>query len=167
MIEHRMTFKPESLYEDLKSAKEVAQLLKKTRSDSGITIAQAAEATKIRKLWLNYMEVGEFDKLPGRVYAIGFSRTYASYLGLDPSFIVKALQTSPDFFQEGDIILMSHQSEKNKILTPKVTVLISLILVSLIVFAFSYFMKQEILEDNTDSPVPTVQETELDDDLAD
>jgi cytoskeleton protein RodZ len=62
---------------------------KKTRSHAGLTIEQASEDTKIRKLWLNYMEMGEFDKLPGRVYAIGFSRTYATYLGLDPSFIVK------------------------------------------------------------------------------
>ncbi|HCU06922.1 MAG TPA: hypothetical protein DIC42_05025 [Holosporales bacterium] len=167
MIEHGMTFKPDTLYEDLKSANEVAQLFKKTRSDSGITIEKAADDTKIRKLWLHCMEMGEFDKLPGRVYAIGFSRTYATYLGLDPSFIVKTLQTSADFFQEGNNILISSQRENNKILTPKVTVIISLILVSFIVFAFSYFMKNDTPESNTHEVVSTAQETELDDDLAD
>jgi cytoskeleton protein RodZ len=167
MIEHRMTFKPDPLYEDLKSAHEVAQLFKKIRSNSGITIQQAADETKIRKLWLNYIETGEFDKLPGRVYAIGFSRTYATYLGLDPSLIVKTLQTSADFFHEDDDLFIAPHKEKNKLLTPKITVIISLILVGLIVFSFSYLMQNETLENNTHEVTPLLQEADFDDDLTD
>jgi hypothetical protein len=40
--------------------------------------------TKIRVKYLAAMEQGEFSELPADVYARGFLRNYASYLGLDP-----------------------------------------------------------------------------------
>ena len=171
MIEHTMTFQPDTLYEDLKSANDVAQLLKKTRSDLGITIAKAAGETKIRKVWLNAIETGDFNKLPGTVYAIGFSRTYATYLELDSDIIVKTLQTSSDFFQQNREVLSLPQDDDERILTPKVTVVASLVLVCSIIFAFSYFMKKDMLiEDNKTSEIPSgpqAQSSELDDDLTD
>ena len=40
--------------------------------------------TKIRMKYLTAMEQGDFAELPADVYARGFLRNYASYLGLDP-----------------------------------------------------------------------------------
>ncbi len=164
-----MTFKPDTIYDNLKSAHDVAKLFKKTRSDLGITVEKAADETKIRKVWLNSIETGDFDKLPGTVYAIGFSRTYATYLGLAPDIIVKTLQTSADFFQPHQDVLTLSQDEDEKILTPKVTVVASLILVCSIIIAFTYFMKKDMLiEDNkTNDTILPSQATELDDDLTD
>ena len=169
MIEHTMTLQPDTIYDNLKSASDVAQLFKKTRSDLGITIEKASSETKIRKAWLICIETGTFDKLPGTVYAIGFSRTYATYLNLDPDIIVKALQTSSDFFQQNQETLSLPQDEK--ILTPKVTVVASLILVCSIIFAFSYFMKKHVSTEYTQvteaSSSSQNQSNELDDDLID
>ena len=171
MIDCTMTFQPETIYQDLKSANDVAKLLEKTRSNLGITIEKASDETKIRKVWLNCIETGNFDKLPGTVYAIGFSRTYATYLGLAPDIIVKTLQTSTDFFQQQKEVLSVPQNEK--ILTPKVTFFISLILVFSIIFGFSYFMNKNISSEgyktteNSSTPRSQAQMHELDDDFTD
>jgi hypothetical protein len=45
--------------------------------------------------------------------------------------------------------------------------MISLILIGLILFSFSYFMNNKALEDHTDEVVQESQETELDDALVD
>ena len=165
MIENMMTLQPDILYEDLKSASEVAQLFKKTRSDLGLTISQVSDDTKIRKVWLNCMETGKFDKLPGVVYAIGFSRTYATYLGLNPDVVVKILQSSADFYgQQGGTATPLVSDKESSILTPKLTVAISVVLVFSIVFALSYFMKQKQVTPNIE-PTSASQSTEFDDDL--
>ena len=57
-------------------------LLKLTRENLGHSISDAASATKISSKFLLDMEKGEFSKLGERPYAIGFTKTYAKYLGL-------------------------------------------------------------------------------------
>ena len=61
---------------------EIGSLLRITREELGRTIADAASATKISSKFLLDMEKGEFSKLGERPYAIGFTKTYAKYLGL-------------------------------------------------------------------------------------
>ena len=39
----------------------------------------------IRQQYLEALEAGRINELPGNAYALGFLRTYASALGLDPN----------------------------------------------------------------------------------
>ena len=48
------------------------------------TVDDAARVLKIRRAMLAALEQGNFDFLPGGAVNIGFIRTYAGYLGLDP-----------------------------------------------------------------------------------
>ena len=57
-------------------------LLQLTRENLGRTIPDAASATKISSRFLLNMEKGEFSKLGEKIYVIGFTKTYAKYLGL-------------------------------------------------------------------------------------
>lgn len=61
----------------------IGESLRSTREAKGISLEQAEEDTKIRKRYLQALEDGEYDVIPGRVYAKGFLRNYATYLGLD------------------------------------------------------------------------------------
>lgn len=61
----------------------IGESLRSTREAKGISLEQAEEDTKIRKRYLQALEDGEYDVIPGRVYAKGFLRNYANYLGLD------------------------------------------------------------------------------------
>src|SRR5215472_5383506 len=61
----------------------VGQLLRETRESYGSDIPRVAAALRIRAAYLEAIENGRYDHLPGAVYALGFVRAYAVHLGLD------------------------------------------------------------------------------------
>ena len=67
----------------------VADLLRHAREDFGQSLRNVAEVLRIRPAYLEALESGEFDQLPGTTYAVGFLRTYADYLGLDGEEMVE------------------------------------------------------------------------------
>lgn len=58
-------------------------LLRRARLEAQLTIKQVAAKTRITQRHLSLIEDGDFEGLPGRTYAIGFSRSYAKAIGLD------------------------------------------------------------------------------------
>lgn len=62
--------------------------LREARAAQGLTLAQVAAETRIPQRHLETIEAGRFASLPGRTYAVGFTRTYAKLVGLDPDAIV-------------------------------------------------------------------------------
>lgn len=70
---------------DLDSYKDmsVGDILRKTREYYGQSLAEVEGSLNIRRSQLDALEKLNLDKLPGRVYAIGFVRSYSEYLGLD------------------------------------------------------------------------------------
>jgi len=66
-------------YKDLS----VGQILQRCREQQNKSLPQAAQELCIRVEHLQALEQDNSEQLPGRVYAIGFVRTYAEYLGLD------------------------------------------------------------------------------------
>ena len=63
--------------------------LRDARLHRGAELADVAMALRIRRLHIEAIEEGRFADLPGRVYAIGFLRAYASHMGLDPALVVE------------------------------------------------------------------------------
>ncbi len=61
----------------------VGEILRKTREHYGQTIYDVERNINIRAPQLVALEQGNHDLIPGRVYAIGFVRSYSEYLGLD------------------------------------------------------------------------------------
>lgn len=70
-------------------AVEFGAALRQTRLASGREIGDIARHLRIRQNFLEAIEAGRFDDLPGPTYAIGFVRAYADYLGLDQDEVVK------------------------------------------------------------------------------
>jgi cytoskeletal protein RodZ len=68
---------------------QLGRLLRDTRESRGIDLDRAERDTKIRARYLHALERGDYRDLPGGVYASGFLRNYAAYLGLDPDAIVE------------------------------------------------------------------------------
>jgi cytoskeleton protein RodZ len=54
------------------------------RERVGWSVQDMASALRIRRVYLEALETGRIDELPGNTYALGFLRTYATALGLDP-----------------------------------------------------------------------------------
>ena len=57
--------------------------LRLQREQMGVTLQQAAEDTRIREKFLQAIESGDYQSLPGTVYTKGFLRNYAGYLNLE------------------------------------------------------------------------------------
>lgn len=67
----------------------LSQHLKATRLARGISLDAMARDLRISAANLHHIERGEFDQLPGRTYALGFIRSYADYVELNASAMVK------------------------------------------------------------------------------
>lgn len=70
------------------------EVLAAKRGERGLTIGNAAAATHIRAEYLAALESDDLAGLPAPVYAKGYLRTYARYLGVDPEPLVEMLQVS-------------------------------------------------------------------------
>ncbi len=68
---------------DLKVHESIADTLRLARKQHGQDLRTVSQVLRIRHAYLEAIEKGEFDQLPGAAYAIGFLRTYAEFLGLD------------------------------------------------------------------------------------
>ena len=66
----------------------IGDTLRSAREAKGISLKQAEDDTKIRKRYLQALEDGDYEIIPGRVYAKGFLRNYAGYLGLNQEEIM-------------------------------------------------------------------------------
>ena len=69
------------------------EVLAAKRGERGLTIEQAATATRIRAHYLSALESDELGRLAAPVYAKGHLRTYARFLGLDPEPLVEMMKT--------------------------------------------------------------------------
>lgn len=76
----------------------IGQRLREARQGRSLSLEDVAYATRIRVRYLSAMEEGDYEAIPSAAQARGFLRTYASYLGLDPTPLLEALgQESPPF----------------------------------------------------------------------
>jgi cytoskeleton protein RodZ len=68
--------------------------LRTAREQAGISHEELAASTRISKTYLQRMEEGAFELLPGPAYVCGFMRSYASKVGLDGDLLVQEYQRS-------------------------------------------------------------------------
>ena len=73
----------------LEQHENVADILRRARKEHGQDLRTVAQVLRIRYVYLEAIEAGRFNRLPGTAYAVGFLRTYADYLGLDGDHIVE------------------------------------------------------------------------------
>lgn len=75
--------------------KALGETLRQRREEKNISLKEASNATSIRLAHLEAIEKGEGDKLISPVYAQGFFKQYATYLGVDSD---QLLRDNPDLF---------------------------------------------------------------------
>ena len=71
----------------------IGRVLENARKDRGLSLKEAERATKIRKCYLVGLERDDYTVLPDAVYAKGFLKTYANFLGLDGAGLSQELRT--------------------------------------------------------------------------
>lgn len=74
---------PSGKKQDYHTNMPVGEILRRAREHFGQSLADVEAAIRIRGSQIDAIEKSQYDKLPGRVYAIGFVRSYSEYLGFD------------------------------------------------------------------------------------
>jgi cytoskeleton protein RodZ len=72
---------------------EIGRFLEQKRKERGLSLEEVEQATKIRKRYLTGLEREDYAMLPDAVYARGFLKTYANYLGLDGEALSRQLKS--------------------------------------------------------------------------
>jgi hypothetical protein len=75
---------------------ELGNTLSRARRARGISLEDVERDTHVSKRYLQALEAEDFSVFPAPVYARGFLRTYARYLGLNPEELVRV-------FPNGDL----------------------------------------------------------------
>lgn len=73
---------------------EIGARLRAAREGKGISLEVVEEETKIRRKYIEALEEGEIEELPGEVYVKGFLRSYGNYLDLDGDSLVEEYKES-------------------------------------------------------------------------
>jgi cytoskeleton protein RodZ len=90
----------------------VGSLLRETRQKLGCDLPTVATSLRIRQPYLQAIEDGRFEDLPGATYAVGFVRGYAEYLSLDSEEIVRRFkQENAEFANRHELVFPSAVTE--------------------------------------------------------
>src|SRR5215831_17515595 len=73
----------------LDQIKSIGEVFKQRRKEMNLSLKEVESATSIRMSYLQAIEEGEMQKLISPIYAQGFLKQYASFLGLDGERIVQ------------------------------------------------------------------------------
>lgn len=67
----------------------VGAFLREARETTGRSVADVAASLRIRAKFLQSIEDGHYEDLPGQTYAVGFIRSYADFLGLETAALLE------------------------------------------------------------------------------
>ena len=97
--------------------------LRTRREELGYSIQDVAELTKIQTAFITAIEEEHFDKLPGKVYVVGFLKTYARALDLSETIVEDYFeQSKAELSQDKQSYKMYLPRENKSFLTMKVII---------------------------------------------
>lgn len=128
--------------------------LKRKREELGKSIEEISEITKIKKSCIQYIEEGNFDKLPIEIYTKSYIKTYCETLGINPEPFIKNyedyLKSKNIYSFESEIKNYEEKSKKQKVEMknlPKWTVtliIISVVFISVLLLTRTSEKHEEI-----------------------
>ncbi len=81
----------------------IGETLRAARLAKGVSLEEAAAATRIRRSALQALETDEYDALPASVYTRGFLVNYTRYLGLHPAEVVEEYDRQQRQFADPEV----------------------------------------------------------------
>ncbi len=81
---------------------DIGTILKSSRLKQKKSMEEISSELCIRKIYLTALEEGDYETLPPIPYGVGYVRTYARYLGLNPERAVKLYKTASTVEDEKD-----------------------------------------------------------------
>jgi len=124
----------------IKSQATLGERLVRLRQEKGLSIKEVAEALGIQANYLDYLEKGEYDKLPGEVYVKSFLKKYAEFLKINPEMVMVLYRQEKKIVEK--VTKKPQKQEVPKtVITPKT---IRLFLIGLGIFAILLYLVGQI-----------------------
>lgn len=76
--------------------RKVSDMLREAREEQDLKLANVSRETKIKQVFLEEIERGNFAELPSESYALGFVKNYAKFLGLPLTTVVPLFRREYD-----------------------------------------------------------------------
>ena len=146
--------------EDLENYKDmdVGDILRRTRLHYGQSLKDIESALRIRESQLRAIENGEVEKLPGRVYAVGFVRTYAEFLGLDGAKIAQLFVSQHMESKSKDELSFPLPASESRTPSGKI-VIVSLVLIIAVFAGWSIFNSSSTKITTDTREIPSVPDS--------
>lgn len=113
---------------------ELGEVLKKARIEKNLTLDEIQEQTKIRKRYLEALEDGDFEVLPGKFYVRAFIKNYAEAIGLDAEEVLKYYEDDiPKIDAKSDEVIPARKPQRMRSTTSEKT---SKIVVNILLWGF-------------------------------
>lgn len=139
----------------------VGDILKQTRERLELSLEQVSEDIRVRRVYLEAIEEGLYERLPGTAYAVGFVRNYAKYLGLDASRIVEQFRAESSA-QQPDVELEMPIVVESGSLPKKFIVIIGVLLAAATV---GYYLYSQRGDNTPDIPQPQISQIQPSEDM--
>jgi cytoskeletal protein RodZ len=78
--------------------KKIGDMFREKRDEMHLSLKEVENATSIRMMYLQAIEEGHIDKFLSPIYALGFIKQYAAFLGFDGDRMIKE---NKDIFKMG------------------------------------------------------------------
>lgn len=95
-----LTSTPESLSTPQNNHQTIGSILKQARIKKDIDVFSISQTLRISERYIHAMENMDLASLPEKVYTLGFVRSYANHLGIDPDKSIA--QFKEEIYQGGD-----------------------------------------------------------------
>ncbi len=111
--------------------------LRGKREESGLSLKELSEKTRIRLEYLKALESGEYGRIPGEVFVRGYIREYLRCLSTDPEEALSIYESEKPAPIEPDLVLPTHKAlnPSSRLRSFFLYGLIILLLVPLTIFA--------------------------------
>lgn len=126
----------------------LGEKLQKIRAEYRVSLAEVSRETGIRREHLEYLESGEYVKLPADVYIRGFLRSYARFLGVDPQALIRLYERERSIAKnlgkepEKGVPAVTRRSSRfaTFVVTPQMTIGI---IAGIFVFGIAFYLYRE------------------------
>lgn len=131
--------------------RDLGRALRDTRESMGFALEDIARQLKVRLRYLQSLEKGEMGDIPGEVYARGYLRLYADFLGYDGQQMIAGVQAAPAV-QRPATYQPPHASERSR---ATLLIMMGCLLALLAFVVWQMNRKQETADMNLVDAVPS------------
>ena len=120
----------------------IGEKLAKKRVSLGYSIKDAEKATRIRAIYLESLENGNYDRLPPAVYVKGFIKSYCKFLKLDAEKVMtlylkeRGMAENLKKVQEKPTTIRKATKSPKIIITPKRLIILSVTVLALLIASY-------------------------------